>query len=97
MEALLLSLGGCMAIDIRAILEKGRVPLEELVVDVEGERATEPPQRFVRIHMDVRAVGPGEADRAKVERAVQLSRDKYCSVFHTLRPDMDVEIRIQLE
>ncbi len=97
MEALLLSLGGCMGIDIQAILEKGRVPLEGLEVDLEGVRAEEAPKRFTRIRMDVRVTGAGEENRTKVERAVQLSRDKYCSVFHSLRSDMPVEIEIQLD
>jgi len=97
MEALLLSLGGCMAVDIQAILEKGRVPLDSLVVELEGERASEPPERFTRIRMDVRVRGPQARDRAKVERAVQLSQDKYCSVFHTLRSDLVVQIEIHRE
>jgi len=97
MEALLLSLGGCMGIDIQAILDKGRVPLEGLEVDLEGVRAEEVPQRFTRIRMEVRVSGAGEENRTKVERAVQLSRDKYCSVFHSLRSDMPVEIDIQLD
>lgn len=86
-----------MGIDIQAILEKGRVQLDDLVVELEGERAPEPPQRFTRVQMDVRVRGPSPEDRAKVERAVQLSRDKYCSVFHTLRSDLQVEINVHLE
>lgn len=97
MEALLLSLGGCMGIDIQAILDKGRVPLEGLEVDLEGVRAEDVPQRFTRIRIEVRVAGAGEENRAKVERAVQLSRDKYCSVFHSLRSDIPVEIDIQLD
>jgi putative redox protein len=97
MEALLLSLAGCMAVDIQMILEKGRVPLDTLEVEVEGERAPTPPKRYIRIVMDVRTRGPAEEDRGKVERAVELSRDKYCSVFHTLDPELETEIRIHLD
>ncbi len=86
-----------MGIDIKAILEKGRVQMDALEVELEGERAEDPPQRFTRIRMEVRVSGIGEQDRTKVERAVQLSRDKYCSVFHSLRSDVPVEIDIRLD
>lgn len=92
-----MSIGGCMAVDIQMILEKGRVPLESLEVALEGERAPEPPRRYTRIVMDVHTRGPGPEHREKVERAVALSKDKYCSVFHTLRPDLETEFRIHLE
>jgi putative redox protein len=91
MEALLAALAGCMAVDIQAILEKSRVPLTALDVEVEGVRAPEPPQRFTRIRMVFRLTGPSEADEGKVLRAIQLSEEKYCSVHHTLRPDLAIE------
>lgn len=96
MEALLMSLGGCMGIDIQAILEKGRIPIETLEVSLEGDRAGSLPKRFTALRMKVRVVGPDESDLSKVKRAVQLSRDKYCSVFHSLQPDLDVEIQVEL-
>ncbi len=83
-----------MAVDILDILEKGRVSVDRLEVEVEGDRAPDPPRRYTSLRLTVRLDGPQERERGKVERAVQLSREKYCSVFHTLRPDMDVEIRI---
>ena len=92
MEALLMSLAGCMAIDVVVILEKGRVPLDGLAVAVSGVRAPEPPRCFTSLRVEVRATGPTEADQAKLERAVQLSHEKYCSVFHSLRPDLAVEL-----
>lgn len=91
MEALLASLAGCMAVDIQAILEKSRVPLEELEVLVEGLRAPDPPQRYTSIRMRFRLKGPAEADEGKVLRAIQLSEEKYCSVHHTLRRDLDIQ------
>jgi putative redox protein len=92
MTGLLLSLAACMAVDVRMILEKGRVPLEELVVEIEGDRLPEPPRRFTRLRLTIRLRGPGEEHEARIARAVALSRDKYCSVFHSLRTDLDVEI-----
>ena len=91
MEALLSALAGCMAVDIQAILEKSRVPLKELEVRVVGERALEPPKRFIRIRMVFSLRGPSEADEGKVLRAIHLSEEKYCSVYHTLRSDLKIE------
>lgn len=94
-EALLMSLAGCMGVDVRMILEKSRVPLEALEVEVEGERAPEPPRRFTRIRLVYRVRGPGEEHGEKLQRAIDLSRDKYCSVLHTLREDLDLEIAVE--
>ena len=95
MQALLLSLAGCMGVDLCMILQKSRVPLESLEVVVEGERAERPPRYFRSIRLTCLVRGPGEKDQAKLERAVELSRDTYCSVLHTLRPDLHLDIRIQ--
>ncbi len=92
MDGLLLSLAACMGIDIRMILDKGRVPIEALDILVEGDRADEAPRRFTRVALMVRLRGPAEEHEGKILRAIELSREKYCSVFHTLRPDLDVEI-----
>jgi putative redox protein len=96
MDTLLVGLAGCMAIDILMILEKGRVPVTDLGIEVAGDRAEKPPRRFTALAMTVRVTGPTEEQRPKVERAVQLSRDTYCSVFQSLRQDLDVEIHIVL-
>ncbi|HSM62170.1 MAG TPA: OsmC family protein [Longimicrobiales bacterium] len=94
-QLLLLSLAGCMGVDVRMILEKSRVPVEALEVVVEGDRRDEPPRRFLAIRLTYRIRGPAPGDRDKLQRAVDLSRDKYCSVLHTLRPDLDLEIAIE--
>lgn len=95
MRLLLFSVAGCMAIDVVMILEKSRVALETLEVDVSGVRAIDPPRKFESLRLTYRVTGPGPEDEAKLQRAVDLSRDKYCSVLHTLRPDLDLDIRIQ--
>jgi putative redox protein len=95
-EALLLSLAGCMAIDVRLILDKSRVPLETLEVDTIGERAETDPRRYTHIRMVFRLKGPGAEHESRVARAIQLSRDKYCSVFHTFRSDLPIETAIEL-
>ena len=95
-ETLLMAVAACMAIDIKVILEKGRVPFTEVEVELAGDRAPEPPRRFLTLDLKIRVVGPQAEDLGKVERAVELSRDKYCSVFHTLRPDIDVSFSTEL-
>lgn len=95
MELLLLSVAGCMAIDVKLILEKSRVPLESMEVDVVGERAETDPKRFLSIELVYRLSGPKEEHDAKLQRAIDLSKDKYCSVLHTLDPSIDVGIRIE--
>lgn len=97
MDAVLLAVGGCMAIDVVMILQKGRIPLEDLSMVVEGDRREDAPRRFTAVRMRYTITGPGDEHRARVERAVQLSRERYCSVLHTLRDDVDVEIEIDLQ
>ena len=97
MDHLLLALAGCMSADVIDILRKGRVPLERFHVDIIGNRAPNPPRRFTSIALIFRISGPTSADRPKVERAVSLSRETYCSVTHTLRPDLDLTFEIRLD
>lgn len=94
-QALLLSLAGCMGVDVRMILEKSRVPLESLEVRIEGERVEDPPRRFRAIRLTYRVRGPRAEDEAKLARAIELSREKYCSVLHTLRPDIELDVRVE--
>jgi putative redox protein len=78
MELVLIGTGGCTAFDVVHILEKGREAIEDCVVELEAERAADDPKVFTRIHMHFIVKGRGLA-RAKVERAIQLSAEKYCS------------------
>jgi putative redox protein len=94
MDALLLGVGGCMGIDVVMILEKGRVPLESLDVTIEGDRAQDPPRKFTAVRIVYRIGGLGPEHHAKAQRAVDLSRDRYCSVLHSLHPDVGIDIRI---
>lgn len=95
-EALLLSLAGCMAVDVKMILDKSRVPLDSLEVTVEGDRAREAPRRFTAVRVLFSMDGPSEGDGSKIRRALDLSRDKYCSVLHTLRRDLDLELETEI-
>jgi len=85
-EALALGLAGCMAVDVVDILQKGRHRLTSLVTTIVAERAAEPPSRFtaVRLHFTIGTDAPAHA----IERAIELSHDKYCSVWHSMRQDI---------
>jgi len=83
MEMLLLGLGGCTAFDVVSILQKSRQPIDDCEVEIEAERASEAPKVFTRIHVHFIVSGRG-LDAAKVERAVSLSADKYCSASRML-------------
>ena len=78
MEMLLLGLGGCSAFDVMLILKRGREAVTDCVVDIDAERATTDPKVFTKIVMHYTVTGRG-LDPKKVERAVQLSAEKYCS------------------
>jgi putative redox protein len=88
-EALALALAGCMAIDVVDIVTKGRHPLRGMTVTLTAERAAEPPRRFVKVGLHF--VVTGEVPGAALERALQLSRDKYCSVWQSMRQDIPLE------
>ena len=96
MDHLLLAFAGCMGADVLDILNKSRVPIGQLEVDVVGTRAPTPPRRFVTINMVFRLSGPSDTDRPKVERALDLSRKTYCSVLHSLRPDLELSFEIRM-
>ncbi|MCA1440899.1 OsmC family protein [Ensifer sp. IC4062] len=78
MELVLIGAGGCSAYDVVHILEKGREAVEDCTVELDAERAETDPRVFTRIHMHFVVKGRGIAPK-KVERAVALSLEKYCS------------------
>jgi putative redox protein len=95
MDTLLLGVAACMGIDIEVILRKSRVRLDELDFQVSGARAADHPRRYTRIDFDIAVAGPGPGDARRVERAVELSRDKYCSALNSLQPDIEITMRIR--
>jgi len=78
MEFLLMGTGGCTAWDVVNILEKGREPIDNVMAELEAERAEEDPQVFTKIHIHFVVTGRG-VNPDKVERAIALSAEKYCS------------------
>lgn len=82
-ELLLMALGGCSGIDVELILRKMRVKVDDFRIEVSGERAETPPRVYTRIHTIYHFWGDN-LPLEKLERAVKLSEEKYCSVSHML-------------
>ena len=85
--ALAAALAGCMSMDVAHVLTKGRHPFHALAAHLEGERRQDDPHCLTRITLNI--VVEGNVPPAAVERAIQLSRDKYCSVWHSMRQDIE--------
>ncbi|MGE0452267.1 MAG: OsmC family protein [Vicinamibacteria bacterium] len=94
-DALAAALAGCMGIDVAHILKKGRQPLERLTARLEAQRAAEEPKRILGVNLHYVVTGAVEAE--KVERAIALSREKYCSVWHSLRQDIDFHTSFEIQ
>ena len=85
-QALVLALAGCMATDVVVVLERGRHVLTGLRAVVRADRAPQPPRRLLRV--DIRFVVEGDVAPDRIERAIALSRETYCSVWHSMAPDI---------
>jgi putative redox protein len=94
MESLLMALCGCMATDVVIVLQKMHADFHDLKVTALGERNPEPPRFFRRIQLVFSVTGSVRPER--VEHAVHLSFERYCSVFHSLRTDIDVTHSVEV-
>ena len=92
---LLEAVAACVAIDIVLILQKGRQDLTGLSVAVGATRAETSPRYLKRLHFEFRVAG--DVDEAKARRAVMLSFERYCSVYHSLREDIELEWNLALD
>jgi putative redox protein len=90
MQALAFGLAACMAMDVVHVIRKGRHDLRGLKTELTGQRAQEDPYRFTRIELTFTITG--RVPEEVVARAIQLSRDKYCSVWHSLRQDIELTV-----
>jgi putative redox protein len=95
MEMLLIGLGGCTALDVVMILKRSREPVTDCVVEMEADRAETEPKVFTRIQMSYRISGRG-LDPKKVERAVNLSAEKYCSATAMLAKTAQISHEIAI-
>jgi putative redox protein len=95
MEMLLIALGACTATDIVIILEKKRQNLESLEVLCSGERAAKPPRVWIKLDVLFRV--RGAIDEAAFQHAMELTREKYCSVAAMLRKTAEISWRYEIE
>jgi putative redox protein len=95
MEMVLAGAAACTAFDVVAILRKARQPIADCVVEAEAERAPVEPKVFTRIHLRYRVAGK-DLDMHHVERAVKLSKDKYCSATLMLAKTAEITYEIEL-
>jgi putative redox protein len=89
MLTLLLAAAACTGADVVVILEKMRVPPRDLRIEASGVRREEEPRRYTAIHLEYHIAGEG-LDEARARRAIDLSITKYCSVIHSLAPDIRI-------
>ena len=89
MALLLLAAGSCTGSDVVSILEKMRIELQSFRIEISGTRREQEPRRYIAIHLTYHLSGTG-LDEAKGRRAIDLSIEKYCSVIHSLAPDIRI-------
>lgn len=95
MLTLLLAAASCTGSDVVLVLKKKRVELREFRIDVAGTRREQEPRRYVAIQFTYRLRGEG-LDEAKARHAIELSLEKYCSVIHSLAPDISIGYELEL-
>ncbi len=88
MELLLVSLAGCSSIDIISVLKKQRQDVTDIKIDVSGTKKDGIPSPYetINVHFTV----TGAVKESKMEKAIELTKGKYCSVYFSLHPDIDV-------
>lgn len=89
MEMVLLGLGGCTSIDVIMMLQKSKQAIEDCQVEISAERSDSIPKVFTKIHVHFKVMGQG-LNPKKVERAVNLSAEKYCSVSKMLEQSVEM-------
>ena len=93
-QALAFALAGCMGMDVVHILRKGRLDLRGLKIALTAERAPEDPHRITAVTIDFTVTG--DVPKEQVQRAINLSHEKYCSVWHSMRQDIPLTTTISI-
>jgi len=95
MLQVLMALASCSGADVVSILKKMQVGLESLEISMEGDRRSEHPKRYTAIRYTWTIRGTG-LDETKARRAIDLSMEKYCSVLHSMAPDIHTSYELDL-
>jgi putative redox protein len=96
MELVLISLGGCTGMDVISILKKKRVPFENIEIRLDAKRAEEHPRIFTKIRIEYVVYGKNIKEN-DVERAIELSQKKYCSVSAMLQASTEIETQYTIK
>ncbi len=94
-DLLLISAAACSAYDVVEIMAKQKQPMRDLKVECRGDQMESPPYTFTRIHLHYLAYG--NVDPQKLEKAIRLAEEKYCSVLSTLRPGVPISSDFQIQ
>jgi putative redox protein len=94
-DLLLISAAACSAYDVVEIMAKQKQPMRDLKVECRGDQMESPPYTFTRIHLHYFAYG--NVDPQKLEKAIRLAEEKYCSVLSTLRPGVPISSDFQIQ
>ena len=89
MELMLLALGSCTGCDVVSILQKKKVQTKDITIHIHAERSETHPKVFTTIHLDFVFIGKG-LNPTHLQRAIELSQQKYCSVSAMLRPTVSI-------
>lgn len=95
MQALLAGLGGCSAIDVLNILKKQRQAVEDVKIEITADRQTETQPAIFKT-IQVHFIISGEVEAKKVEKALELTKEKYCSVYHIMRETAKIEYSYEI-
>jgi putative redox protein len=95
-DTLLMSVVGCLGIDVVMFLQKMKVEIKELEIETSGKRNPTPPQYYKSMDIVIHISGNGVTPK-KLDRAISLSQEKYCSVYHSLRPDMEINVGYKIK
>ena len=93
-QALAFALAGCMGMDVVHILRKGRHDLRGLRIVLVAQRADDDPHRITAVSVDFSVTG--EIPKDQIQRAIDLSHEKYCSVWHSMRQDITFETKFSV-
>jgi putative redox protein len=93
-QTLAFALAGCMGMDVVHILRKGRHDLRGLEVSLVADRAQDEPHRITAVNLAFAVTG--RVPEAQVRRALDLSHEKYCSVWHSMRQDIELTVTYKL-
>ena len=96
MEAVLIALGGCTGMDVVSILSKMKVKYDSFEIEINAERAEDHPKVFTKIELKYKFKGK-DLPRDKIEKAIRLSQERYCSVSAMLRKTADIKWEIEIE